>query len=105
MIKKFYELTKDFPKERRAIIEETKEELRRKADLYRIELNEIEQILGKALGYPYLDHTVCSQCDPIKGCTCGDPQVCIGEHVAVTIALEAATKINKLKGRVKNNDK
>jgi hypothetical protein len=75
MIKYFWELTKDFSEDRREKIEANKEKLR--ADLYRQELYRIEQILGKALGYPYLDYTVCDKCHPIKGCTCGDPQVCI----------------------------
>lgn len=51
---------------------------------------EVCQTLGKALGYPYLDHTVCSGCDPVSGCTCGNPQVCVGEHVAESLATEAA---------------
>lgn len=60
---------------------------------------EICQTLGKALGYPYLNHTVCAQCDPEKGCTCGNPQICEGEHVAESIAVEAANRIAELERR------
>lgn len=65
---------------------------------YRREIHEAEQILGKALGYPYLDYTVCSHCHPITGCTCGNPQVCIGEHTLVSMAMEAARIIELVKG-------
>lgn len=95
MIKHFWELVRDISENRRDKIEVAKEKIR--ADLYRIELYQIEQILGKALGYPYLDHTVCSKCHPVIGCTCGDPQVCVGDHVPETLAMEAATLIKKLR--------
>ena len=94
MIKYFWELTKDFSEERRDKIEANKEKIR--AHLHKLSLNRIEQILGKALGYPYLDHTVCKKCHPVKGCTCGDPQVCIGEHTAETLAMEAANVLKNI---------
>lgn len=58
--------------------------------------HEIEQVLGKALGYPFLDHRVCSDCVPGYGCTCNDPVVCIGEHVTESLADEAARRIRDL---------
>lgn len=70
--------------------------LKEKIRIYQQELYEIEQILGKALGYPYIDHTVCSKCDEHKGCTCGNPTVCIGEHTTRTLAEEAARAIKYL---------
>lgn len=57
--------------------------------------DEICQTLGKALGYPYIDHTVCAECDPEKGCTCGNPIICVGEEVAETLALHAARRIER----------
>lgn len=45
--------------------------------------NEIEQTLGKALGYPEYPEP-------------GSGWVCVGEHVAATLAMEAANKIGKL---------
>ena len=70
--------------------------LKEKVKLYQQELYEIEQILGKALGYPYIDHTVCSKCDQHEGCTCGNPTVCIWEHTTRTLAEEAARAIKHL---------
>ena len=54
--------------------------------------DEIEQTLGRALGYPrYAD-------DPknFPGTAPDDPSVCVGEHVAATIAAEAAERIRSL---------
>lgn len=56
------------------------------------ESNDIEQILGKALGYPrYKD-------DPknFPGSTEQDG-VCVGDHVAASLAMEAAALIQKYK--------
>jgi hypothetical protein len=52
---------------------------------------EIEQILGKALGYPWYKDDQKN----FPGATEADG-VCIGDHVAVTIAMEAADRITKL---------
>jgi len=52
------------------------------------ENHEIEQILGKALGYPELYPDV-SKVD--------DGTVCVRDHVAVTLVQEAAAKIKELK--------
>lgn len=53
--------------------------------------HEIEQILGKALGYPkYVD-------DQKNFPDATGDEVCVGEHTAETIATEAAAKIEKLK--------
>jgi len=56
------------------------------------ENDEICQVLGKALGYPWYKD------DPknFPGAT-EENGVCVGEHVAVTIAMEAAATIAKLK--------
>jgi hypothetical protein len=64
-----------------------------KIEGYIRECYEVEQALGKALGYPYVDHTVCPDCHPVTGCTCGNPEVCVGEHTPSSIAEEAARKI------------
>lgn len=64
---------------------------------YREEIHQAEQILGKALGYPYLDHTACPDCRPDTGCTCGNPQVCVGEHTLVSLAMEAAKLIEEVR--------
>jgi hypothetical protein len=50
--------------------------------------HEIEQTLGKALGYPPLYPDV----SPVD-----DGQVCVGDHVAETLALEAADRITRLR--------
>lgn len=51
---------------------------------------EIEQILGKALGYPkYRD-------DPENFPSVTDDSVCVGEHVPETLAMEAARRIETL---------
>lgn len=49
--------------------------------------HEIQQVLGKALGYPEL-YPKASEVD--------DGTVCVGEHVGVTVAQEAADKIKSL---------
>lgn len=55
------------------------------------ELSEVEQILGKALGYPaYADDQ-----KNFPGAT-EKNGVCVGEHTAATLAMEAADLIRKL---------
>lgn len=46
--------------------------------------HEVEQILGKALGYPLLYPAVS---------TVDDGQVCVGDHVAASLAMEAADRL------------
>lgn len=54
------------------------------------DLHEIEQILGKALGYPwYWDDQ-----ENFPGATKEDG-VCVGDHVAATLAMEAADRIRR----------
>lgn len=66
---------------------------------YMAELNVVEQALGAALGYPrYCDDQV-----NFPGTTEADG-VCVGEHVAGTIAMEAAGKIVKLKAATNPSD-
>lgn len=58
------------------------------------EYRELEQILGKALGYPwYRDDQ-----KNFPGATEADG-VCVGEHVPITLAMEAAEKIAELEAR------
>lgn len=66
-------------------------EIERLKEGYGRELNEVEQHLGKALGYPELYPHV-SDVD--------DGTVCIGEHVAGTIAHEAANRIIKQRAEI-----
>jgi hypothetical protein len=56
------------------------------------EFNEIEQILGKALGYPAYGPEMFEDGNP-------DGTVCVGDHVPVTLAMEAAQRIAKLNER------
>jgi hypothetical protein len=53
--------------------------------------HEIEQTLGKTLGYPPLY----PDASPVD-----DGQVCVGPHVAETLALEAADRIARLRDRL-----
>jgi hypothetical protein len=55
------------------------------------EHDEIEQILGKALGYPEYYPDISDV---------NDGSVCVGEHVPASLAEEAATKIRSLTGDV-----
>ena len=57
--------------------------------------HEIEQVLGKALGYPWFKDDQKN----FPGTTEVDG-VCVGEHVAASIAIEAAEKIISLKAIV-----
>jgi hypothetical protein len=52
---------------------------------------EISQILGKALGYPWFKDDQKN----FPGATDEDG-VCVGEHVAETLAMEAANRIQNL---------
>ncbi len=56
---------------------------------------EVEQVLGKALGYPWFKDDQKN----FPGATEADG-VCIGEHVAESLADEAATKVTTLQGEV-----
>ena len=68
------------------------EELRKIDGLIR-ELNEIEQLLGRALGYPkYVDASTSLDSDSHSQ----NQGVRVGEHVPVSIAQEAANKIREL---------
>lgn len=51
---------------------------------YQREQNEIDQILGKALGYPEADETIMEK---------PDGSVVTGDHTPVTLAMEAARKL------------
>ena len=57
--------------------------------------NEVEQILGKALGYPWFKDDQKN----FPGATEADG-VCVGEHVAQSIADEAASKIQELQRKL-----
>lgn len=66
-------------------------DLEKKINGHLREDNEIEQVLGKALGYPrYRD-------DPKNFPNVTDDSVCVGDHVPVTIAMAAAKQIDLLK--------
>lgn len=58
------------------------------------EFEQVNQILGKALGYPWFKDDQTN----FPGATEEDG-VCVGEHVTVTLAMEAAELIAKLKKR------
>lgn len=60
-------------------------------DMYMKEGHEVEQALGKALGYPELYPDV-SDID--------DGTICVGEHTPGTIAAEAASRIMKLRSQL-----
>jgi hypothetical protein len=59
--------------------------------LWSIENDEICQILGSALGYP----RYCDDQKNFPGAT-EESGVCVGDHVAVTLAMEAARAINRM---------
>ena len=61
---------------------------------------EIEQILGKALGYPWFKDDPKNFPDATE-----EHGVCVGDHVAVSLAMEAADKIKHLKDRVEKLSK
>lgn len=56
------------------------------------EFHDIEQTLGSALGYP-------RYCDDQKNFPGAEPKdgVCVGDHVAATLAQEAAATIHRLR--------
>lgn len=61
---------------------------------YQEELEEIQQILGKALGYPYYKD------DPKNFPTATEADgVCVGDHTAWSLAMDAADLIAKLRKR------
>jgi hypothetical protein len=63
-------------------------------DRARKESEEIEQILGKALGYPYYKD------DPKNFPTATEADgVCVGDHTAWSLAMAAADLIAKLRKR------
>ncbi len=72
-------------------IAKANQELIRQRDGYQKECHLIEQHLGKALHYPEL-YPLASRED--------DGQVCIGEHVPETLAMEAARRIQELELRL-----
>jgi hypothetical protein len=58
---------------------------------YKKEMEEIEQILGKALGYPWFKD---DQCNFPNATEAGG--VAVGDHTAWSLAMEAADKIKSL---------
>lgn len=58
--------------------------------------DEIQQVLGKAMNYPWYKDDQTN----FPGAT-EDNGVCVGEHVAVSIAMEAAKTIERLKDELK----
>lgn len=70
----------------------TKYHLAKESAAYRMETREIEQILGKALGYPWYKDDLKSFPDATEA-----DGVCVGEHTTVTLAMEAAKTIQRLK--------
>lgn len=78
--------------DRSSVCGEAADEIERLYTAYYKNENEICQTLGKALGYP------CFKDDQknFPGATEEDG-VCVGEHVAVTLAQEAANEIERLR--------
>lgn len=74
------------------ILMRTIQGLQTKENGYMLELNEVEQRLGRALGYPRF----CDDQKNFPGSTDADG-VCVGEHVAGTIAHEAADRIEVMR--------
>jgi len=81
------------------------EELKRRFQLQAKELNEVEQILGKALSYPELYEAL----DIEKGMIACGPDypnakptgtICVGDHVPATLAQEAANRIRSTEEEV-----
>jgi hypothetical protein len=67
------------------------EELERQNKGLMKECNEVEQELGKALGYPWYKDDPKNFPDATEA-----DGVCVGEHTPATIAAEAASRIKKL---------
>lgn len=61
---------------------------------------EIEQILGKVLGYPWFKDDQKNFPDATE-----EHGVCVGDHGAITLATEASDKIKQLKDRVEKLSK
>lgn len=72
-------------------------EMKRQLKGYQQECYDVEQALGKALGYPW--HKDDQRNFP--GATEADG-VCVGEHVPATIASEAAGRIAELEARIED---
>ena len=62
---------------------------------YKKESEEIEQILGKALGYPWFKDDQCN----FPNATEADG-VAVGDHTAWSLAMEAADKIKSLQNEL-----
>lgn len=76
-------------------IQDANQEIVRLREACYKEDNEIEQILGKALGYPWYKDDQ----KTFPGATEADG-VCVGAHVPATLAAEAATRIEKLETEI-----
>jgi len=76
-------------------VETPEAELKRLKDAWSREEDDIQQTLGKALGYPWFKDDQKN----FPGST-EEHGVCVGEHVAATLADEAANKIRTLKETV-----
>lgn len=74
------------------IIEQQEQEIARLKDAGSKAFNEVEQALGKVLGYPWYKDDQKN----FPGATEADG-VCVGDHVAQSIAMEAAHKIERLR--------
>lgn len=68
------------------------EQTKRELDGLRAELDEAQQVAGKALGYPWYKDDLAT----FPGATESDG-VCIGEHAGATIVCELATAYGKLR--------
>jgi len=76
------------------------EKLRRAENAYYDVSNEVEQVLGKVLGYPKFADDPKNFPPPHK-----DPDlVCVGEHVPQSIAEEAAARIRSLEKQLSGED-
>lgn len=64
-------------------------------DIYYKTAHEVEQILGKALGYPWFKDDLKNFPDATEA-----DGVCVGEHVPETIAAAAANRIKKLEAQL-----
>jgi hypothetical protein len=66
---------------------------------YKKEMVEIEQILGKTLGYPWFKDDQCN----FPNATEADG-VAVGEHTAWSLAIEAADKIKELQNELNKHN-
>lgn len=73
---------------------EPEDRIRQVIDGFRRELNDVEQTCGKALDYP----RYCDDQANFPGATEADG-VCVGDHVAASIAAELANRYRDMKGR------